>query len=249
MASAAVQTGMMLHNIESGDFFQQDDDKKKFDNVTILAMGMGTASVVLNLLAIIFYQSGAVIVAGLVAVVLAPLVVYRQVQMQNKDSMRLLQNKLRQNVNTLATENTRLCGQINDFQVQIKDLKDCEQQLADITKDQEMNADQLVHLVKENGQINHEILEAIKARAIQDVVNTFLDSDRDESSQLDDKEIKMLLFRLSRLDGVSINEEVFLQKMNQDSSMAGILAMLQMSIKDHVEDENKVFTFDNFPLQ
>jgi SMC interacting uncharacterized protein involved in chromosome segregation len=151
------------------------------------------------------------------------------------------------NVNDLAMENTRLSSQINNFEEQIQGLQDCEHQLAVITKDQEINVDQLVNLVKENGQINHQILEAIKARAIQDVVNTFLDSDRDESSHLDEKEMQLLMFRLYRLEGVGINESVFHEKMKRDSSMAGILAMLQTSMREHVEPENKVFNFENFP--
>ena len=122
-AQAAIATASVLHDIETGQLVGEmsdennQDDKwySQFGTVTLLTLGLGIASITLNVLAMVFNQSGVVFVMGIVAVLMAPVVMKRQIDMEDKDGMRKLQNDLRKNVNTLSIENTRLCGQVNEF--------------------------------------------------------------------------------------------------------------------------------------
>ena len=70
-------------------------------------------------------------------------------------------------------------------------------------------------------------------------------SDRDRSASLSEKEIRMLLdVRLAVLEGVTIKTDILEEKLKQDSSLAGIMAVLQASLKDNVEQDEKVFVFE-----
>ena len=126
-AQAAIHTASLLHDIESGQLLGGDDDEKKGDQwwnqygtVTLLTIGLGAGSVIVNFLSMLFYQGGAVFAMGIVAMLVAPVVVKRQIDMEDKDAMRSLQNKLRQNVNVMSQENTRLCNQVNGFEEKIQ---------------------------------------------------------------------------------------------------------------------------------
>ena len=70
---------------------------------TRIAQGVAIASFVLNLLAMIWEQSAVAIVAGIIACVIAPVVVYRQFQMQNTDCTFVLCHSTLQNVHRLPT--------------------------------------------------------------------------------------------------------------------------------------------------
>jgi len=72
-----------------------------------------------------------------------------------------------------------------------------------------------------------------------------IDSDRDASASLDEQEIRMLIdLKLKPLENVKINEQVLENKLKQDSSLAGILAVLRASLMDDLAPEDKVFDFD-----
>lgn len=75
------------------------------------------------------------------------------------------------------------------------------------------------------------------------MVGAFLDSDKDESGHLDEREMQRLTYRLSELEGAEINRELFQQKLNEDSSMSGALAILMASTQKDVEPDEQVFTF------
>lgn len=162
----AANTAAFLHDLETGELFQDEDNSnkqwwEKLGTVALLALGMGTASMVFNILAIAFsYDSAVVYPMAVIALLLAPIVMKRQLIMDDKGGMRLVQNKLRENVNTLATENNKLCGQVNEFSAQVSKLKHCEDDLAEIVKDSEQDVNSFVNLVKEN----EEIIEKFKVR-------------------------------------------------------------------------------------
>ena len=91
---SAVATATVMHDIEKGkeQVLANDDDTGKEKNgmfaqlglVTLLALGLGVASIVFNLLSMIFVSSPVTIVAGVVALVVALVVMKRQVEMDDK---------------------------------------------------------------------------------------------------------------------------------------------------------------------
>lgn len=154
-----IQTAELLHDLETGEIFDQKDDAdkkwwEKFGTVTLLTLGMGAASMLFNLLALIFYYSSSVVYPmALLALVLAPIVMMRQIQMEDKGGMRRLQNKLRENVNDLSRENTKLSGQVNQLETQVKELEGVEEGLAEVVQDSQQDVNSFTKLVKENGAI------------------------------------------------------------------------------------------------
>jgi len=124
---AAIATSNALHDIESGHLptaltggDNNNDKGSRFDVVTLLTLALGFGSVVLNLLAMIFSSETVPVLAmGVVALLVAPVIMYRQVGM-DKGAMRNLQNLLRENVISLSLENVRLCKQINEFGAKVQ---------------------------------------------------------------------------------------------------------------------------------
>ncbi|CAB9506407.1 expressed unknown protein [Seminavis robusta] len=243
----AIATASVLHDLESGQLPNLANERREnewfpqFGIVTLLTLALGAVSITFNILSILFVGTSVVYVAGIVAILVAPIVMKNQMEMEDKGGLRRVHNRLRENVNVLSSENTKLCGHVNDLVKQVKSLKHVEEELGTIAQENEQDVETLVKLVKENGEITKAITKATKAQAVAQIVDVFLDSDRDESSSLDEKEIQMLSYRLGNLHGIQVNQELFQQKAKEDSSMPGILAILHASFKADVEPDDKVF--------
>ena len=61
---------------------------------------------------------------------------------------------------------------------------------------------------------------------------------------MDKKEIQLLSYRLASLEGITVNKQLFEQKLMEDSSMSGAIAILRASFQKDVRTENQVFSFD-----
>ena len=124
---AAMQTASLLQNLESGQLLSPPKETKGSDQwwshystVALITICLGAGSVIVNFLSMLFYQNGAVFAMGIVAMLVAPVVVKRQIDMEDKDSMRKLQNMLRENVNVMSQENTRLGRQVDQLEAKIQ---------------------------------------------------------------------------------------------------------------------------------
>lgn len=124
---SAMQTASLLNDLESGQLLSPKKEKKgegqwwsHYGTVALLTICLGAGSVIVNFLSMLFYQNGAVFAMGIVAMLVAPVVVKRQIDMEDNDAMRKLQNMLRQNVNVMSQENTRLGRQVTEFEEKIQ---------------------------------------------------------------------------------------------------------------------------------
>ena len=178
-------------------------------------------------------------VASAVAIFIALIVIKRQIiDMAPTHTLRFVHNKLRRKVNHLILANNKLKEHVDDLEQQIPYLQECENKLAAITKKQNKTVDQLVDLVRENATLLDKMTKAIKANATMSLVDLALDSDRDESSLFSEREIESLLMRLGRVDGIEVNEKVLREKLKEDNSLQGVLAMLNHASK-YAEKQNK----------
>ncbi len=75
---------------------------------------------------------------------------YKQYVLQSIESLRLVHNRIRLEVNQFRVENSVLTENVNDLEGKVNDLKEVEEQLNLIAEKQGLTADQLKRLVKEN---------------------------------------------------------------------------------------------------
>jgi len=98
---------------------------------------------------------------------------------------------------------------------------------------------QLVALVKENGELQVEMEELLKGQVMEQVMGIILMSDRDQDFKLDDMEINMLLMRLKAVPGVDGIDEDGFRKMIKANPGVGALADLWRDMHDDDEGGKK----------
>mmetsp|Transcript_24419 Transcript_24419/g.29333 ORF Transcript_24419/g.29333 Transcript_24419/m.29333 type:complete len:260 (+) Transcript_24419:46-825(+) len=238
--------------LELVDSFQDEDDedtkehkRKERTFWTRLWQGLAGASAAVAVVAMAIEQSFIVVIAGVVALLVAPVVVYFQFQLQDTDTLRRIQNLLRQEVNRLQIENNELSNNIDELEQTVDRLGESEQQLEAVASQQEAQVSTLVKLVKENGEIQTEMKEILTAQAFHQIMSVIMDSDRDQSSSFSEPEVRILTLRLEQLPGISVHKEKFQEKVSQtDGSMAQVTQVVLQVYDDNIPEEEKIFEVD-----
>lgn len=104
--------GQVVVKGEENDFLVEGGNVFKAHGIQALAAGGGVAA----LITMILLQGQLIDIACLATVVLAPLVVYQKMQLNELGGMRAQQNALRHSVNRLTTEN----GKLSDANTQLE---------------------------------------------------------------------------------------------------------------------------------
>lgn len=209
---------------------------------TRLWHGIAGASIVVNVVAMALEGSAVAIIAGLFAACVAPVVILRQFQLQNTDTLRQVQNALRHEVNRLQIENNKLHSEVNQLESQVFQLQEREERLAIITKEQGTSVDTFVKLVKENRQTTDEMKMCVKADTMQTLVQAILSSDFDSSAQFSAQEVQILNVRLRNIPGIRVNSKA-LQKAVQSSqrTLEDVLSLVEHMDRDDLPEEERIF--------
>jgi hypothetical protein len=117
-------------------------------------------------------------------------------------AFREVHNALRQEVNRLQEENNDLEGQVDRLERQTKLVKELEQGLDGILREQNTTIDTFVHSVKENAKIQMELQDLLMWDVLQNVMTTVFRADVDNDFQIDPEEVNMLLLRIKQIPGV-----------------------------------------------
>lgn len=160
-------------------------------------------------------------------------------------ALRRVQNLLRQEVNRLQNENEKLSESIDELEKNVDRLGESEKQLEEVASQQEAQVSTLVNLVKENGKIQTEMKEILTAEAFHQIISVILESDHDESSHFDEKEVRVLSLRLENLPGISVHREKFHDKVKQtDGSLSSVTNLVLQVYDDSIPEEEKLFQVD-----
>ena len=195
-----------------GDSFQDEDNQgsKSSSNRTLWTSAVlitAAAGFGMNIVTMIFYSAGVVYSMGIITIVLAAAVVFSELQLEDLPTLRQVQNNLREDVNHFARQNIQLKHSVDDLEGNVTRLKGVEQQLRDITHDQELNITKLKGLVAKHKTINDGMKQCIKRGIVSQLIATALQTEKDESGDYDDREIKRLITYMRNLPAVTINEE------------------------------------------
>ena len=147
---------------------EADGNKKKNHILATIVLFGSTASIFLQIVAMWLETSIVVYVMGIIAIIIAPMVMLRQVRLSKMESIRQVHNDLRKEVNRLQGENGVLKDRVNGLQVEVDKVEDLEKQLSNIARSQNANVNDLVEAVKENGIILKE--QAVRTLSLFGIV-------------------------------------------------------------------------------
>jgi hypothetical protein len=120
-------------------------------------------------------------------------------------------------------------------------LKNVEKDLATVVKKSGGQADRLVSIIKENGQVQDQIKGNLEAQVMQNVLTLILRSDTDANFRYSKNELKNLRMRLSNIPGVTFDTENFDKVCgSQDLQLSDIMRMFR-NLKEDIPKEDNIF--------
>lgn len=114
------------------------------------------------------------------------------------------------------------------LEVQTGRLQEFEGELQKVTGDAEVNADELIHTVKENEKYIKRLDELAREEFQQHLVTTILKSDRDGDGKIEDREIRILIARFKGKRGLNFDDRKLHASIeNSDGSIKSIMDILK----------------------
>mmetsp|Transcript_59628 Transcript_59628/g.69676 ORF Transcript_59628/g.69676 Transcript_59628/m.69676 type:complete len:262 (-) Transcript_59628:774-1559(-) len=148
----------------------------------------------------------------------APLVTYNQTLLEKGETLRDIQNGLRQECNRMGGINDELSGNVDELENTVDALKVFEEQMLNIVGQQTGAVDKLVNLVTENRETIDEMKRVMKAQVLEDFMGAILRSDTDGSDKFDENELEILYIRMKLNENVVIDETALRESFDQASS-------------------------------
>lgn len=159
---AALPAPLQVHDEEAGASLDNNgtdaketeklEQKRKRTNIfSYIALTVIAASFGFQGVAIGFHTDTAIIIiSGIIGCVVAGTAAVKQIIMKNMDTLRVVHNKIRGEVNRFMEENNKLTRNVDGLEDQVMRLQDVEKQLNAVASKQGATAEELMMLVKEN---------------------------------------------------------------------------------------------------
>lgn len=176
--------------------------------------------------------------------------IYMQNELEEIESLREVIDDVRAEVDKLKIENENLNKNVTNTEAQVQLLQESETKLNEITKDQNMNAEGFVALMRQNKNFLDKMDLVIKQRAIQDLTAIVLRSDTDRDNDIEGAEIDTLILRLSLVNGITLNEKKLKERVIAEGG--DVRAVQRLVNRLQHEDENdphRLFVVDKESLK
>lgn len=152
---------------------------------------------------------------------------------------------MRKDVNRFSAENNRLGVAIQGMIVELVDLKQTEQRLQELTKEQDITVQSLVGLVEESKQFTEQMKEVVRLDLISELMDVVLKGEKDESGTFSDKEIRRLVVYMRGLPAVKVNEELLEKAIRKDRSMVSLINMVLDIYREGDQEGDRIFVIDD----
>jgi len=232
-----------LQDVEAQEDPDMDPETKRWRDmertlITRVAQGTAMASIVLNLVAMIF-EAGSTIAMGLIGIFIGSVVIYFQFALQDEDSLRQVQNDLRHKVNDFAELNFKLTKNNDRLKGQLEPLKECEQELKVIAEKSGQDVDTLKNLVKENQAIVDAFDVTSRQLMFRELIEKVLDSDRDKDGHYSDKNIKALTLKMT---GIEFDKQKFVERIKaSDRTLSNVMSVIRTINDQSLSEEERIF--------
>jgi len=213
-----------------------------------MVIAIAAFTFLISFINIIIADSMIVVIAMLFGMIGSPAVMLRQRQLTSKESVRQVINGLRQSANKYHDTNQELKQSIVMLSSQAEKVKRMQQQLDDHIRNSGMTMDEFADSIKENSAVLEEMREILKAQSAQEILRIVLLSDRSKNSVLDRNEREILIVRLTVLNGVIFDEDLFRRKFTRDVTTSELICLIGGLYNDNDDSElGRIFKFD--PLE
>lgn len=219
-----------------------------FHAIALVAVGSSVAAIAV--------EGGLLVtVVGAVCAFLGPVAVIQQHKLTDLETMRQLQNQLRDEVNRLTSEKEKLKKENDRLDASAKRLEKVEGTLEELSKVQGQNVDILIKQVEEYKKVQAQMKKNLEAEVIQNLISVIIRSDDDEDFILDPEEVDGLIMRLKSIDGVDFSEANFKRavekagiKYEEDIHKRGgfnlkvVMEVVKNLLDDKVPEKDNIFT-------
>lgn len=168
------------------------------------------------------------------------------------ESMRELTFKLKEQADDLGEQNKTLTNSVDKTEQEIAKLNKNETELNDICKQQGTNISDMVSITKENSKILESMERILEMRAVQDLTRIILVSDTDGNDTIEGHELEILTLRLSAVEAIELNEEIFKKRVQYHGGDLGAVFLIINKMCEVTEDDdpdNEVFHIQKERLQ
>lgn len=232
-------------NSESGTNSLDVEDQESLENqrkrtsiFSMVVFGLSGLSFVFQGFAIAFnVELLVVIISGALASVVTSTATVKQIMMQRVDTLRVVHNQIRMEVNNFMEENNLLTRNVDNLEDEVSKLQIVEQQLKSIAKKQNTTAEELMSLVKENKETLKEQKKLARAELQEQLLATVLRTDRDGDFRIDEREANILILRMRNHGGIDFDEGRVRDALTKtDGSLRGLMNIIR-EIGDGIDDE------------
>lgn len=166
--------------------------------------------------------------ASAAGLIIGLLVMLNQCRLSRMATMAHLMDEIKADVKRFQKENNKLQKTCEDLHEDVERVKNAENQLEGIASQGEHNVELLVGIVKENKKVVRRQAKLARAQIQEQLLTMVLRTDKDQTLNLEGKEIDRLIMRMNTQDGIDLDEAKFREKISQkDGSIAAIMEVLR----------------------
>jgi len=189
-------------------------------------------------ISIFSFADGITIVSGILTIIFSLWTIYEERQLAIAKTLREWVNELQSEVDLLKILKESLYKNINALKGNVSTLKIKETCLQDITKQQGIDVEHLVELVKENKRTQDEIKENMRLAAIQDITHFVLEADDDGDFTLDETEVSAVINQLTTLDSIVVDEDRIREAISHKNGCLGdIIDLINNMINEKANED------------
>lgn len=212
----------------------------------ILTGVVAGTTIVTSLAAMALEQSIVTIVAGLLACGVGPYAFYQQKQLTSIRNLKETHAAIEAEVGQLKAENGRLNESVQELGATVDRLEDVEEALDAITETQGQSVDEFQQQVEKNKEILAKMEENLRANVLQNLLSVVIRSDTDNDHVIDPEEIDDLMKRITRINGVSLNEEKFRDVILQSGgSLKSVMDVIRNLLSKDVQGDDQIFMLES----
>jgi len=202
--------------------------KRKLTAKEIGIMLTGAAAVGLNVASMVYPVKSnyptylvALTSAGAVSTaVVAPVAAVGETKLTLMGTLRESINEVRGLVNRFSAENQKLKLANDELETSVARLKEVATGLENLAKEQGCQTDKLFALIEENRKINQEMMEVLKANALERILSLLIEVDSDGDFNLEGAEVERLIFGLSGIEEIEVDKDELRERFKEMGSFS-----------------------------
>ena len=227
--------------VASGEGEEAAAPKRTLLETVAFILGAGAVGTSVTAMAIV--GGPVVTTAGVLSSLIGPYVFYQQKQLTEIAMLKETHEAILKEVNNLTHENERLEKLIKELTDTVGKLEDVEAALDVLTATQGESVAEFRKQVEENKKILAKMEKNLKGNVLQNMLSVVVRSDKDGDFTIDANELEELIQRISEIQGVTLYEDRFRQKIKESGgSLKAVMAVVRSLLMDEDEGAEPIFT-------